>query len=205
MAISKNTKSQIEAVADNTLSTFDAVADAARTHLSGAASSTGAEAFASINTFTSTDTLRSQEKIYRENVESYRLLTHEPAIARVAVCDEDGKKLVYYICRTAPVPVGDKDVRLASYRSPVGRLAALSVGDEFTARMDGQNVSVEILEKAQLHPALVEQEWDSRNTVLEGADYGFITVESFRALLGRGVAAEPDATLLESDSKVHVR
>jgi hypothetical protein len=197
MATLKDTKSQIEAVADNTLSTFEAVADAARTHLTGDASSSGAEVFASINTFMSTDTLRSQEKINRENVKGYRLLTREPAIARVTVCDEDGKKLVYYICRTAPVTVGGKDIKLASYRSPVGRLAALSLGDEFTIRMSGQDISVKILEKAQLHPALVEQEWDSRNTVLEGADYGFITVESFRELLSRGIAVEPDATLLE--------
>lgn len=197
MAISKDTKNQIEAVADSTLNTFEAVANAARTNLRGTASSSGAEAFASINTFTSTEALRTQEKINRENAEGYRLLTYEPAIARVAVCDEDGKRFVYYICRTAPVPVGDKDVKLASYRSPVGRLAALSVGDEFTVRADGKDISVEILEKAQLHPALVEREWDSRNTVLEGADYGFITVESLRKLLSRGVAAEPDATLLE--------
>ncbi len=197
MAISKSTRSQIEAVAGDTLGTFESVADAAQEHLDGTASSSGAEAFAGINTFTSPEALRSQEKINRENVESYRLLTREPAIARVAVCDESGKMLVYYICRTAPISVGDEDVRLASYRSPVGRLAALSIGDEFTVHVDGDEVPVEILEKAQLHPALVEQEWDSRNTVLEGADYGFITVESFREFLSRGVTAQPDTTLLE--------
>ena len=121
MAISNDTKSQIEAVADSTLSTFEAVADAAQTRLAEGASSSGAEAFASINTFTSTDALRSQEKINRENVEGYRLLTREPAIARVAVCDKEGTRLVYYICRTTPVSVGGENTMLASYRSPVGR------------------------------------------------------------------------------------
>lgn len=197
MAISNDTKGQIEAIADSTLSTFEEVAEAAKVRLAEGASSSGAEAFASINTFTSTDALRSQENIHRENVEGYRLLTREPAIARVAVCDEEGRRLVYYICRTTPVSVGDENTMLASYRSPVGRLAALSIGDEFTVRMGGEDISVEILEKAQLHPAFVTQEWDSRNSVLEGADYGFITVESFRELLAKGVAAEPDATLLE--------
>lgn len=194
MAVSKDTRGQIEAVAEDTLGTLESVADAAQKHLDGTVSSSGAEAFASINTFTSPEPLQTQEKINRENVEGYRLLTREPAIARVAVCDGNDKMLVYFICRTAPVSVNDKDVRLASYRSPVGRLAALSIGDEFTVRVAGEEISVEVLEKAHLHPTLVWHEWDSHNTVLEGADYGVITVDSLRGLLSRGVTAEFDAT-----------
>ena len=197
MPISNKAKTQIEATAENTLTTFDAVALAARTRLTDTGSSSGAETFASINTFTSTDTLRSQEKINQENVDSYRLLSREPAVARVVVRDENNKDLVYFICRTAPVSVDDKSIKLASYRSPIGRIASLSVGDATTVHLDGRNVSVEILEKAELYPALVEQEWDSHNTVLEASEYGVITVESLRAFLSPALAPEPDSTLLE--------
>lgn len=197
MAISNDTKTQIEAVANGTLSTFEAVADAAQTRLTETTASSGAEAFASINTFTSTDALRSQDRINRENLEGYRLLTREPAIARVAVCDEEGNEFVYYVCRTTPLQVGAEGNILASYRSPVGRLAALSIGDELTVNIGGQAITLEVLEKAQLHPALIDNEWDSRNSVLEGASYGFLTIESFRELLQRGAVADADATLLE--------
>jgi hypothetical protein len=65
--MSEDTRIEIEAVAKYTLSTFGTVADAARTLLTGTASPSSAEAFASINPFTSTDALRSQEKMTREN------------------------------------------------------------------------------------------------------------------------------------------
>ena len=56
-------------------------------------------------------------------------LAREPAIARVAVLMKRVGKRVYYICRMTPI-TGVSN--LASYRAPVGRLASLPVGTEFS-------------------------------------------------------------------------
>lgn len=72
---------------------------------------------------------------------------------------------------------------LASYRSPVGRLASLPVGEEFELVKPGGIEYLEVLERAELHPTLVEQGWDSVNSKLQGHEYGSLTVVSFCALL----------------------
>lgn len=104
-------------------------------------------------------------------------MAREPAIARVVVADEDGKKSTYYICRATPI-TGIQN--LASYRAPVGRLASLQIGAEFS--LPGGNI-VEVLERTLLHPSLFDGEWDSPDTLVEGNAYGPITIESLRALI----------------------
>jgi hypothetical protein len=89
----------------------------------------GSDALASINTMTSSSAIQRLDQISQANRESYQVLVAEPAIARVVVVDEDGEEKTYYICRTTPV---SGFPNLASYRAPVGRLASLAVGAEFT-------------------------------------------------------------------------
>jgi len=193
---SKHTEELIKPIATESLDTIAKIAEAAKTQLSGPHSS-GADAFASINTFTSTEAVRNRGQISEANIEGYRLLSREPAIARVVVVDEDGRKATYYFCRTAPVSIGDSSKKFASYRAPVGRLAELAVGDEYILRQDGRTVSVEIVERARFHPVLAAEEWDARNAVLEGDGFGPLTVESLRALL-RSAGVEIDATALDN-------
>ncbi len=97
MGDSRKNKERLEVIADSSLSTFSKVAEAARIHLGRAASPAGPESFANINTFTSTETLRTQDRINRENAEGFKLLMREPAIARVVVADEGDNRRVYYI------------------------------------------------------------------------------------------------------------
>jgi len=196
MAISKETESHLRPIADEILSTFSQVAEAAKAQLAGVSSASGAGAFATINTFTSTEAVRNREQISEANIEGYRILTREPAIARVVVTDEDGRKATYYFCRAVPVLLGREGIKFASYRSPRGRLAALPIG-EHTLRWDGHAVSVEVLEYARFQPTQTGQEWDARNSVLEGETYGPLTIASLRDLLGsRGEVV--DVTALES-------
>ena len=197
MAISKKTESHIRPIADESLTTFSQVAQAAKAHLAEASSATGAAAFASINTFTSTEALRNRQRITEANIETYRILIREPANARVVVTDEDGRKTTYYFCRAAPVLLGDEGIKFASYRSPVGRLAALPIGSEHTLKQDGHAVSVEVLERARFHPTQTDRQWDARNSVLEGGTYGPITIVSLRDLLER-LDEDIDAGALES-------
>ena len=84
--------------------------------------------------------------------------------------------------------------QLASYRSPVGRLASLEVGERLqlpTGKL------YEVVERARLNPVRGEQEWDSRPSVLEDGTYGFLTVESFRDLLSRVSSVDVDEEVLE--------
>ena len=185
MPISKDTEKQIRPIADESLTTFSNVAEAAKARLADASSVSNAGAFASINTFTDTEILRNRQRITDANIEGYRVLTRQPANARVVITDEDGQKTTYYFSRAAPVLLGGEGIVFASYRSPVGRLAALSIGSEHTLTRDGRPVSVQVQERARFQPIQTHNEWDAHNSILEGDTYGPLTIVSLRNLVGR--------------------
>ncbi len=166
----------IENIAKDTLNQFEEVSKIAKDALRTEPVQ-GTGSLANVNTFTSDPTIRRFTQITLENRESYHTLSREPAIARVVVSDAEGKQRAYYICRATPIPEFNN---MASYRAPVGRLAALPIGSEFKLP---NNAVVEVLERAQLHPLLTDEVWDSRDTVVESDHIGPITVESLRALL----------------------
>lgn len=197
MAISKETESHIRPIADESLTTFSQVAEAAKAHLAKPLSASGAGAFATINTLNSTEAVRNREQIAEANIDGYNKLTREPANARVVVTDEDGHMTTYYFSRATPLHIKREGTKFASYRSPVGRLAALPIGSEHTLTRDGRAICVEVVESARFHPTQTGQEWDSRNSVLEGDTYGPLTITSLRGLLGR-LGEQIDATALES-------
>ena len=118
------------------------------------------------------------------------MLAAEPAIARVVVVDEEGEERIYYICRTSPV---SGFPNLASYRAPVGRLASLAIGSEFTLP---NGTVVEVLERTQLRPTAHAGGWDSRDTVVEAEHFGPLTIESLRALLTEIAGEEVTEDLL---------
>lgn len=105
--------------------------------------------------------------------ESNRHLTAEPVIARVTVFDSKKQSRTYYICRTTPVG-GIQN--LASYRSPVGRLAALTIGDCIVTPNGDE---LEVIERAILRPEF-KNGWDSKRTEIETGDFGPVTVPSLR-------------------------
>ena len=183
MDLKPETAQHIEVIAKDTLTQFEEVSKTAQDALR-VEPVRGADSFASVNTFTSDPAIRRLDQITRENRESYQTLSREPAIARVVVSDAKGSQRVYYICRATPIP---EFTNLASYRAPVGRLASLPVGSEF--KLPNNNV-LEVIGRAQLHPLLTDEAWDSRDTVVESDHFGPITVESLRALLREVPATE---------------
>lgn len=198
----------VRPIAGESLEVFAKVARAAQEKLtSGAAGSV--ESFAAINTFTSTNSVRNLASIAEATLESYRILSREPAIARVVVADEAGKRSIYYFCRAAPVTIDDRAKMLASYRAPIGRLAEMCVGDEATVIRNGQPVTVEILEHARFLPSRLADGWDARDAVLEGDDIGPLSIESLRAaLLDQQLDNEADildALLAEEESSENIR
>ena len=143
MELTTESKQHIEQVAGEALTQLENIATAARSKLHDGRT-LGSDALASINTMTSSSAIQKLDQISQANRDSYQVLAAEPAIARVVVVDEEGEERTYYICRTSPV---SGFPNLASYRAPVGRLASLAIGAEFTLP---NGAVVEVLERAQL-------------------------------------------------------
>lgn len=175
-SLNEESRKHIEQFADEALAQLESIAETAKGKLYDGRTP-GSDALANINTMTSSSAIQRLDKIGQENRESYQVLVAEPAIARVVVVDEEGEEKTYYICRTTPV---SGFPNLASYRAPVGRLASLAIGSEFTLP---NGTVVEVLERAQLRPNALAGGWDSRDTVVEAEHFGPFTIESLRALL----------------------
>jgi len=175
-SLNDESKRHIEQVAGEALAQLESIAEASKSKLLDGRT-LGSDTLASINTMTSSSAIQRLDQISQANRESYRVLVAEPAIARVVVVDEEGEEKTYYICRTTPV---SGIPNLASYRAPVGRLASLAIGAEFTLP---NGIVVEVLERAQLRPSALADGWDSRDTVVEAEHFGPLTIESLRALL----------------------
>lgn len=189
MELTTESRQHIEQVAGEALTQLDSIATAAKRNLDDGRA-LGSDALASVNTMTSSSAIQKLEQISQANRQSYQILAAEPAIARVVVVDEAGEERTYYICRTTPVS-GFQN--LASYRAPVGRLASLAIGAEFTLP---NGTVVEVLERAQLRPAALADGWDSRDTVVEAEHFGPLTIESLRALLTEVAGEEVTEDLL---------
>lgn len=189
MELTTESRQHIEQVAGEALTQLDSIATAAKRNLHDGRT-LGSDSLASVNTMTSSAAIQKLDQISQANRESYQILAAEPAIARVVVVDEEGDERTYYICRTTPVS-GFQN--LASYRAPVGRLASLAIGAEFTLP---NGTVVEVLERAQLRPAALADCWDSCDTVVEAEHFGPLTIESLRALLTEVAGEEVTEDLL---------
>lgn len=198
MDLTQQSKQYIEQVAKDTLDQFDTVATAAQTAIHNAPN-LSTNALAAVNTLTGGAAVQRLGQISQENLKSYQILAREPAIARVAVLDEKRQQQVYYICRTTPI-TGVSN--LASYRAPVGRLASLPVGEEFS--LPNGDV-VEVIERTQLRPSHLAEGWDSRNTIIEADNLGLFTIDSLRSLLYKdnteGFAEDLLAQLLAEENE----
>lgn len=149
------------------------------------------------NTFNDPTAASSVNKASAKVRESAYVLKDEPALARVLVEDEDGKRDIFYICRISPI---DGIRNLASYDSPIGRLAAIRIGAEFTLP-NGR--TVEVLERFVIHPHRDASGWDSEDTVLESGSDRRRTFRSLRLLLANLVdeseSEDPIAQLLADE------
>jgi len=125
MDLTAANKDYVAAVAVEAIERLGTIANAAALELSGrvGVSSDTLVYPNAINALKSVGLVEQSQRAVRECNEH---LTREPAIARVEVLDAQQNQSTIYICRTMP-PSGVR--HLASYRSPLGRLAALPIGD----------------------------------------------------------------------------
>lgn len=187
----------IERVSEETLSVLETIAASADAQMQ-VSYATSPSALASVNTFTSSEALRTLSGIDAAKRRSLESQSREPAIARVAARKDDGTLVIWYICRDTPAASPDLGRRLAGRNSPAGRLASYAVGDDFEINAPGGGIAGVIVEKAILRPYRRDGAWDSRDSFLEGEAYGPITVISMRDALAVFPAAEIGEELLAS-------
>ena len=108
---------------------------------------------------------------------AYAELKKTPLLSRVEVCLSTGEKKVYFIARHAAPP--GTGLAVASYNSPVGRLASIEPGDFFVLPNDEK---IEVINTARLRTRIEEEKWDSINTVFDN-EQGPITIKSLRSVL----------------------
>jgi DNA polymerase III delta prime subunit len=197
----EQSRAPVASIAEDVLATFDLVERAATSALQSDASLT-AESLTIANTFTSVRAMQTLDQMNADRMNSSVKLQREPAIARLVVADETGATRTYYVCRTSPPSMSG--AALISYRSPVGAMAELNVGDRFRLQ---RGAVVELRQRALLHP-FKQDTWDSRNTVLESDSFGTLTVLSLRELLSpAGVEFDDDILaqqLAEDDAAANV-
>ncbi len=175
--------SEVQVAAREIVDTLERIAQEAKCKLEEQPGLTAA--VPTLNTFNSAASLQYLSKVLNDNRTSYESLRKEPAIARVAVREEEsGKEWVLYFCRARQgLPPG-----VFSYLTPVGSVASLPVGETYTFP-DGR--VVRITERAVLHPTNAEIKWDSIETRVEGARFGAtpLTIGSLLEILR--IAAPP--------------
>ena len=191
MSVEKKYLEHIEALAKESLGTFSQIADAAEAKLASVRNREPSDI--ARNTFTDTAAVNSHSQINHELATGYEKLKREPAVARVVVTNDDGKKRIYYISRPTNIEIPDKSVTVASYYSQAGRLAALSVGSDYHL----PNASGVVSENARFNPQRDSAGWDSIDTILQGEKYKRLTIESLRALYKQEVGEEIDLEVLD--------
>lgn len=188
-----NYDKDIERVSKETLGVLQRIARSAEAQLRES-NTMGPTALASVNTFTSGEAIRTLSGIDGARRRSLESQAQEPAIARIVARTDDQNIVIYYITRDTPYASLDPGMKLAGRNAPAGRIAALSVGDDFEIG----SISGVIIEKALLRPHRRDGAWDSRNSILEGETYGPITVISMRDALAVIPAADIGDELLAS-------
>jgi hypothetical protein len=184
-------------IAQRSLDFFEDAAGAAREAL-GEGRRPATDVLAVVNTLTADKAVRNLENMSEGQLGELRVLSNEPAIARIVVEDEQGTQKTYFISRATPHQQPHDGSVAASYRAPIGRLAALPVSGDLDVRTSSGVINLQVVERAILRPARKEGEWDSINSAVEGEDYGPLTVTSFREFLRLQSVVAGEADLLEA-------
>ena len=183
-------------IAKQILDYFEKTAASARAGLGGSFGPS-VSSLATVNTLTADRAMQNLTRISETRQRELRQLCDEPAIARVAVLDDSQQERTIFIARAAADPTPGGGVLAVSYRAPLGRLAAVPVGDEVEIKTPGGLRSFEVLERAALKPTQTADQWDSLNSVVHGPAYGPLTIVSLRALLRPSQAEGEEVDLLE--------
>ncbi|MEJ6780936.1 ATP-binding domain-containing protein [Aminobacter sp. Piv2-1] len=182
MAKAKN--DEIEQISRNAIDCIEGVAQKAEEELrdhrrAGAATLTTVH---TLNHYAPVNSLGAISDAERQALERLRA---QPVIARVEYTNDDGKTETIFVTRSTPIVV--PGFKIASYNSPVGKIAAVAAGGTYGP----DDVVVE--SSTKLFPKKDKDGWDSPDTEIDLGGVGKFTVASLRALL------EPQIAALEDD------
>jgi hypothetical protein len=194
-------QAEFEVLADEALGTFVEIAACAAEKLA-ATGNVSAHSLASGNTFTGAQAYQNLGEIAQNNRDGLAALKLEPSIARLVLVDESGREQVVYIARRSNLPLGSGR-QLASYGSPIGRLAELPVGEERSVGLPSGDHVYTLIEKTSFSPLLTDGVWDSVDNQFRHVERGVFSIPSLRVLLkAQGVDAEDELDrLLEQDAE----
>lgn len=183
---------ELKAFAGQTLDAFDVLAGAAARELAQTGRVSDGSALASGNTMTDArpqQTLRDLDEGRRRDLE---VISEQPAIAWIDIVDGHGAPRTLYIVSATPRVAAPAGALYASYRAPMGRLAALSVGEDASVRTPSGDVFYEVSARAELRPRNSEAGWDARDTVVFGYTSAPQTIVSLRDLIEGGALEDGD-------------
>lgn len=165
-----------EKLASESLDTFKEIASLARERLNQRTKET-TDVFANTNAFTGGAAHQNLREIRQDRRELYQSLLREPAIARVITEDQNGAEKIFFITRRSADKLSSGK-QLASYQSPIGRLASLEPGDELQI-----NQTRYYIKEIDSYQPKFDGDWDSVDTLYRSDNNDVYTIESLRALL----------------------
>ncbi len=177
-------------IARDSLKCIESVAAAAESALKDL-QRRSANPYSEINANSDPQLVNSLRKFTYQEMACLSVLIKQPVIARVHFIDDNGKSNTIYITRTAPP--SSTGFTIASYRAPVGRIASLAAGHEYTIGFGNTEREVIVESSTKLKPQSTKGEWDSKYSEVDILDLGRFTVKSLRELLLSGVRVEVPA------------
>ena len=180
-------------VARESVGVFEEISRKAESGLEKASSTEGTS-LASVNTFNDHRAIALEQQIHSKHLDGLRALTRTPAIARVSARDEDGNEYIFYISSQTNISLDGAPVH-ASYRSPVGRLAALPPGEELTIPVREKPTVVEVVEVTKFRPSRGNEGWDSKPVHFDVFDIDVVSYASLRSLLRDDLELDSEAEL----------
>lgn len=175
-----NKEAVLAGIANDSLTCIENVAaDAAAAWTSHRKSD--ASAFAAINTLNSPQQVSNLRKVADAEMGALAALIEQPVIARIHFIDENDEEDTIFITRSTPRSV--PGFKIASYRAPLGRIAALVAGDEGTFRFGGTERDLLVDSSARLKPQREHGQWDSKDSEIDIRGLGRFTIGSLRELI----------------------
>lgn len=148
------------------LTVLEDIAKQAQTKLSRSSSTPLAQTLAvGTNTMVDSDVgIQNLAAILLKNRENLKRLEREPSVARLVVLWEDEEnEETLYVSRASVAGIGIEipGAKLATYTSPIGRLAELKPGESITIKIGHRVREAHIQERVELHPKRCEEQWDT--------------------------------------------
>lgn len=184
--------SELAKIAEDALSCINSIASDAEDALENYQGLTPVS-LSAVNTFTDQAETDSLSKISRAQFSVLQTLAAEPVIARVTVEGKDGTPKIFFISRVSPNKT--REWAVASYRTPIGRLASQPTGSLVTLPSGEE---VEVIDLVRLHPKKSHDVWDSVNNEYESLEFSPRTIASFLSLISPTKRLDDkDVSLLE--------